>query len=129
MQTHQEQTLYTAGPFGHGFRVTDRQENGATVIDLPGPLVGEQPAHELRDRVLDLLELGARRFAINLTEVSHADSYGVGALAAVYNLVRHRGGRIKFFGAPARLVRMLASLRLDTVFDLLGDETSALRRL
>jgi len=106
--------------------VVARREGGVTVIDLPGPLVGELVVHDLRDRLLDLLALGAKNFAINLAEVPYADSYGIGGLAAAYNLVRHRGGRIKFFAAPARLVRMLASLRLDTVFELFEDESSAL---
>ena len=129
MLTHSVETLYGYGSFsmpGPDVAIADHDENGVTVIDLPGPLVGERPAHDLRDRVLDLLEMGGRNFAVNLAEVAYADSQGVGALAAVFNLVRRQKGRIKFFAAPARLVRMLASLHLDTLFELFGDESSAL---
>jgi anti-sigma B factor antagonist len=98
----------------------------ATVIDLPGPLVREAPAHALLDRVAELLHQGARNFAINLEEVDHADSYGLGGLAAAYNLIDRAGGKVKFFAAPEGLLRTLARLRLDTVFELFHDEISAL---
>jgi len=106
--------------------VVDRRENAVAVIDLAGPLVGDRPVHALDDRIRQLLNLGTKNVAINLAEVPYADSCGLSGLVAAYNLIQGARGRIKFFAAPVRLVHTLARLRLDTVFELFEDESSAL---
>jgi anti-sigma B factor antagonist len=107
--------------------VVDCQVQGVAVIDLTGPLVAESAVDDaLHDRIRQLLSEGVKNFAINLTEVPFADSYGLGCLAGVYNLIEAAGGRINFFAASERLARTLERLRLDTVFELFEDEASAL---
>jgi anti-sigma B factor antagonist len=129
MQTHAEPNLDDYGPFltlSPHRCVVDRQVRGVSVIDLAGPLLGHLPVLAFRDRIRELLDQGTRNFAINLAEVPYADSYGLGGLAAAYNLVQQAGGRIEFFAARGRLVRTLQRLRLDTVLELVEDEASAL---
>ena len=128
MRIQAEETL-NDWPFsmpGPSPSVMDHQVQGVAVIDLTGPLVREMPVHVFRDRIQQLLDEGAKNFAINLTEVPYADSFGVGGLACAYNLIEEAGGRIKFFAASERLIRTLERLRLDTVFELFEDEASAL---
>jgi anti-sigma B factor antagonist len=129
MQIHTETNLDHYGPFlvpGPQCTVVDREVSGVSVIDLTGPLVRELPVLAFREKMQELLDQGARNFAINLAEVPYADSCGVGGLATAHNLVEHSGGKIKFFAARDRLMRMLHRLRLDTVLDLFKDEASAL---
>jgi len=129
MQILADSNLDGYGPFlvpGPGCRVVDRKVDDICVIDLTGPLVRELPVLAFRDQIRALLDKGARDFAINLAEVPYADSYGVGGLAAAYNLIQQAGGRIKFFAARDRLVRTLHRLRLDTVLEFFEDEGSAL---
>jgi anti-sigma B factor antagonist len=129
MRVHSEQSFTGAGAFSMpspDLSVVDRTENDVAVIDLAGPLVGERPVHGLHDRIRQLLDLGTQSFAINLAEVPYADSYGLSGLMAAYKLIQGAGGRITFFAAPPRLVDTLTRLRLDTVFELFPDESSAL---
>jgi anti-sigma B factor antagonist len=129
MQIHSEQTLNGYEPFsmpGPNPIVVHRKIRDVAVIDLHGPLVSELPVHVFRDRIRELLDEGAKNFAINLAEVPYADSYGLGGLAGAYSLIHDAGGQIKFFAASERLLRTLKRLRLDTVFELLEDEASAL---
>ena len=102
---------------------------GVAVIELRGPLTAERSVHALYDALRELLEEGARDFAINLAPVSLIDSYALGALAGAYNLVRQAGGRIKFFAAPERLVRALRKFHLDRVLELYASEALALSNL
>jgi len=105
-----------------------RMVHHVAVIDLRGPFVQERTFPLLQERILELLDEGAKNFAINLSEVPSADSYTLGGLAGAYNLIRQAGGRIKFFAASERLVRTLKKLHLDTVLELADDEASALSR-
>lgn len=101
------------------------------VIDLRGPLalVEEPSVHLLYDTIRELLEEGARNFAINLAEVPGPDSYTLGALAGAYNMIRQGGGRVKFFAAPEKVVRAFKKFHLDTVLELYANEASAVSNL
>ena len=105
--------------------VADRKVRGVSVIHLAGPLVGEAAVLAFRDQIRELLDQGTRNFAVSLAEVPYAYSYGLGGLAAAYNLVQQAGGRITFFDARNRMVRTLHRLRLDTILELFEDEASA----
>ena len=132
MQIHPDTNLDSYGPFlapGPACSVVDRKVRDVSVMDLAGPFVEQLPVIAFHDRIRELLDQGTRKFAINLAEVSHADSYGLGGLTAAYNLVEQAGGRITFFAAPERLVRTLQRLRLDRVLELVEDEASALSSL
>lgn len=72
--------------------VACRRVRHVAVIDLRGPFVQERTSHLLHDRIRESLEEGARKFAINLSEVPCADSYTLGSLARAYNLIRQAGG-------------------------------------
>jgi anti-anti-sigma factor len=132
MRTHVENTL-------NGYEFFPLQEpdtslschmvRSAAVIDLRCPLAEERSVHALYDAIRELLEEGARNFAINLAQVSVVDSYALGALAGAYNLVRQAGGRVKFFAARERLVRAFRKFHLDSVLDLYASEASALSNL
>jgi anti-anti-sigma factor len=111
-----------AGPACHMLR-------NVAVIELKGPFGEERTAHALYDTIRELLEEGARSFAINLAQVSVADSYTLGALAGAYNLVRQAGGRIRFFAAPERLIRAFRKFHLDSVLELYANEALALSNL
>jgi anti-anti-sigma factor len=99
------------------------------VIDLTGPLGEERSVHALYDTIRELLDEGARKFAINLAQVSVADNYTLVALAGAYNLVREVRGRINFFGPQGRLIRAFRKFHLDSVLKLYADEASALSNL
>lgn len=106
-----------------------RMVRHVAVIDLRDSFGQERSVHALYNTVHELLEEGARDFAVNLTEVAVADSYTLGALAGAYNLVREAGGRIKFFAAPEKLVRAFRKFHLHSVLELYASEASALSSL
>jgi anti-anti-sigma factor len=132
MRTHVVDT-----PNGYGFfpqqepdaSLSCHMARGVAVIDLRCPLTEERSVHALHDAIRELLEEGAENFAINLAQVSVADSYTLGALAGAYNLVREAGGRIKFFAAPERIIRALKKFHLDSVLELYANEALALCNL
>jgi anti-sigma B factor antagonist len=128
VQFQAETNLAGHGTFlvpGPECNVADREVRGVSVIHLTGPLVGEAGVLAFRHQIRELLDQGTRNFAVSLAEVPYTDSYGLGGLAAAYNLVQQAGGRIKFFAARDRLVRTLHKLRLDTILELFDDEASA----
>jgi len=129
MRVHGEQSLNNYGLFPMpepGVGVVCRTVENVAVIDLSGSLVEEESVHHFHEKIRELLKEGTKQFAVNLTEVSRVDSYTLGGLAGAYNLIRHAGGRVKFFAASKQLIHTFNKLHLDRVFELFEDEASAL---
>lgn len=76
-----------------------RRINETTILDLMGPLMVGESELEFRQKIKQLLNEGARRFAINLAGVPEMDSWGLGALVRHCTQVRKTGGRCIFFCA------------------------------
>ena len=132
MQTRVEDTpkAYELLPMqGMDTGPTCRMVQNVAVIELKGPLGEERSVHALYDSIWELLDEGARNFAINLAHLPGGDSHTLGALAGAYNVVRQAGGRVKFFAASERLLRALRKFHLDSVLELCANEATALSAL
>ena len=73
-----------------------------------------------------LLEGGTKNLAINLADIKYIDSSGIGSLAAAWTTSKKMGANCRLFGIPTKVKLMLKISRLDTVFQVLEDEASAL---
>lgn len=83
---------------------------------------------EFRRKMKEFLDSGARRIAVNLSNVPEMDSWGLGALVRNHAQVRKAGGRCIFFGAVPRVLHLLRTAKLDSVLDLVQTEADALSR-
>jgi len=74
-----------------------------------------------------LLKQGQRKILVNLAEVTYIDSAGVGRMAFKYKDVRAKGGALKLLSLSGNSHRILAVVKLMTVFEVFDDETLAVR--
>ena len=75
-----------------GFQVEKQGE--VTVVDVEGQLiVGNR--QELKQKVLDELEKGERRFLIDFTRTGYIDSSGLGVLVSLSKKIREQGGELR----------------------------------
>lgn len=103
-----------------------RKLGGVTVFDFSGPLLVGDAERACREAVREQMEAGARKLAVNLSEVPYMDSSGIGVLVRVYNAAKTAGGSCRFYGATKKVQQLLRMVRLDKVLDLVEDEASAL---
>ena len=93
----------------------------AGTVDIDSSLFIEKVAEYLSDGYRDLL--------CDLSEVSYVDYSGLSALAIAYkNAVNHKA-RMKFFGVPPQVMKVLSMVCLDKVFEIFPDDKSALKSL
>ena len=69
----------------------------------------------MRERVVNML-IGAPRIVVNLSEVDHIDSGGLGILVGLVIAARNRGGDLKLVSPCERVRDVLRSTKLDTIF-------------
>ena len=103
--------------------VTPRVSGDTVVIDLKGRLwILDLP---LRDRVHALLSEGCRFFVLNLQDVEHMDSSGLGQLISIWTSVRTTGGNVAVLRPSDRVRRLLTLTHLNVVVDIHQDEEKA----
>jgi anti-sigma B factor antagonist len=106
-----------------------RQIGDVVVLDISGRITLGEGNVMLREIVRELADKGNRRVILNLSEVHYIDSSGLGELVKTHTTFHNKGGDLKLANLNKRLSDLLQMTRLSAVFDIHGDEASALRSL
>lgn len=106
-------------------RLSTRQVDGVTILDLSGRITLGEGSVQLRDAVRDLLSKGSKKILLNLGDVNYIDSSGIGELVSAYTTVRNQGGDLKLLNLTKKVHDLLQITKLYTVFDVKDDEASA----
>ncbi len=106
-------------------KISTRQVDGVTILDLSGRIVLGEGAIQLRDAVKELTAKGQKYILLNLSDVNYIDSSGLGELVTAYTSVKNAGGELKLLGLTKKVHDLLQITKLYTVFDVKDDEASA----
>jgi anti-sigma B factor antagonist len=102
-----------------------RKQNDVTVIDVEGQLiVGNR--QELKQKVLEELENGSRKFLIDFTSTGYIDSSGLGVLVSLSKKIREQGGELRLANLNEDLRTLFELTKLDTLFHISGNREEAL---
>ena len=107
-------------------KISTRQVDGITILDLSGRITLGEGSVQLRDSVRDLLAKGQKKILLNLGEVNYIDSSGIGELVSAYTTVRNQGGELKLLNLTRKVHDLLQITKLYTVFDIKDDEANAI---
>ena len=102
-----------------------RKQNDVTVIEVKGQLiVGNR--QELKQRMLDELESGARKFLIDFDGTAYIDSSGLGVLVSLSKKIREQGGELRLANLNEDLRTLFELTKLDTLFHIAGSRDEAM---
>ena len=106
-----------------GFEVM--KEGDVTVLDVEGQLiVGNR--QELKQKVLDELESGEKRFLIDFDRTGYIDSSGLGVLVSLSKKIREQGGELRLANLNEDLRTLFELTKLDTLFQIADSRQEAL---
>jgi len=109
-------------------QIAERQVDDVTVLILTGEITLDDGELAFGRRVDDLvLKQGRRKILVDLGGVTYIDSAGVGMMAAELKIVRAKGGALKLLHLVGRSHRLLAMMKLMSVFENFDDEALAVR--
>ncbi len=94
------------------------------VVDCSGRLVFGEESASLRDAVKKLLAQSPK-VVLNLQEVNHIDSGGLGTLVSLYTTARNAGGSVKLASLSQRVGDLLQITKLLTIFEVFENEEAA----
>ena len=105
---------------------TRKHPGGVLVVEVDGQLiVGNR--QELKQKVLDALEAGSRKFLIDFTKTGYIDSSGLGLLVAARNSVDKNNGKLHLCGLPPQVKKTFDQTNLTNYFSIFATEQDALR--
>ena len=107
-------------------KLSTRQVDGITILDLSGRIVLGEGSVQLRDAVKELINKGQKRILLNLSDVNYIDSSGLGELVSAFTSVKNAGGELKLLGLTKKVKDLLQITKLYTVFDIRDDEATAI---
>ena len=107
-------------------RLSDRDVNGVTVIEIEGRIVLGEESNSFREKVKSLLAAGKKKIVLNLANVSYIDSAGLGTLVATFHSARSQGATLKLANLGQKFKEVLQVTKLMTVFDTYENETEAI---
>ena len=106
-------------------KVSTRQVDGVTILDLSGRITLGEGSVTLRDAVHDIVAKGQKHILLNLENISYIDSSGIGELVSAFTSVKNSGGELKLLNLTKKVHDLLQITKLYTVFDIWDSEASA----
>ncbi|MBW4467461.1 MAG: STAS domain-containing protein [Pegethrix bostrychoides GSE-TBD4-15B] len=91
------------------------------IIQFSGILDGTR-TQELRDRINQGIDQGAKTILVDLKEVSFMDSSGLGALVTALKAVRAAGGKLCICSVNEQVKILFELTSMDRVFEIFRDQ-------
>src|SRR5881394_611065 len=103
-----------------------KDKSGVVVVGVEGQLiVGNR--QELKQKVLDALEDGSRKFVIDFSKTGYIDSSGLGVLVSLSKKIREQGGELRLANLNDDLKTLFELTKLDTLFQIADTRERALQ--
>jgi anti-sigma B factor antagonist len=104
---------------------TISKKGDITTVQVEGQLiVGNR--QELKQKVLDELEKGGRKFLIDFAQTGYIDSSGLGVLVSLSKKIREQGGELRLADLNEDLRTLFELTKLDTLFHISETRVEAL---
>lgn len=97
--------------------LTTREIAGYAVVEARGE-VDIYTSSLLRERLVEVVEAGARQVVVDLSRVDFLDSSGLGVLVGALKRLRTAGGDLSLVCASDKLLKIFRITALDRVFAL-----------
>lgn len=95
------------------------------IVEIEGQLIVSN-RQELKQRVLDEADAGARKFLVDFTRTGYIDSAGLGVLVSLAKRLRELGGDLRLANLNDDLQTLFELTKLDTLFQIADNRERAL---
>ena len=107
-------------------KVSTRRDGEIGILAMVGDLDLGADTAAFHAAVRELVSGGAKHILVDLAGVGYVSSPGLGALVSGMATLRETGGQFKLVAPAERVRAVLAVTRLTQVFEIFGDQASAL---
>ena len=105
--------------------ITTRRAGPVVILDLQGQIRLGETNINLHKSIHELVDGGDKKVLLNLANVTHIDSSGLGELVAGHATLEKNGGEMKLLNLNDRFTELMMITKLHTVFDVFDNEETA----
>lgn len=95
------------------------------IYHLSGNLIGETDGIPITESFSEKIEEGARQFVIDLSELQHINSSGLGVLITLLTKARKIGGEVTLANPSSFIKNLLIITKLNTIFKIYPTQDEA----
>ena len=106
-------------------KMTNREVDGVSVVDLDGRIVLGEESNSLRQKLKGLIAEGKKKIVLNMANIKYIDSAGLGALVAAHLSAKNQGASVRLSNLGNKFHEVLQITKLLTVFDVYDTEAAA----
>ena len=99
------------------------------VFYLEGNLIGEHDGMPLADAFNEQMENGVLYFALDLSELKHINSSGLGVFITLLTKARKKGGELVLVRPSENIRHLMLITKLNTIFTIYDEITAAVENL
>ncbi|MEM0995547.1 MAG: STAS domain-containing protein [Bacteroidota bacterium] len=99
------------------------------VFYLEGNLIGEHDGMPLTDAFNEQMENGILNFALNLSDLKHINSSGLGVFITLLTKARKKGGELVLVGPSDYIRNLMLITKLNSIFTIFPTIDSAVEAL
>jgi len=97
------------------------KEDNKVVVRPEGDSIVAASITELRSKLREIVQAGAREVVVDLSEVLMVDSCGIGLLISAHNSLKKVGGQLAVIHALADLLELFQTMRMHQHFSVSGN--------
>ncbi|MEO0471135.1 MAG: STAS domain-containing protein [Bacteroidota bacterium] len=94
----------------------NKQSDNIGIYQLKGNLIGETDGVPITESFSEQLDGGTRQFIIDLSELQHINSSGLGVLITLLTKARKVGGEVMLSSPSSYIKNLLLITKLNTIF-------------
>lgn len=106
--------------------ITERKYDSIIILDLKGNIRLGDGSSELKEALRSLVERNEKHILLNMAQVAHIDSSGLGELVSGYTTLCKAGGELKLFQLSDKAHELMTMTKLLTVFEVYENENFAI---
>lgn len=108
---------------------THELKDGIAYFHLEGSLLAEVDRANIKNDFTEYLDQEVHKFLIDLSNLRHINSTGLGIFITLYTKVRGKGGEMVICNPSQNISNLLAITKLNSVFTIVNSEDEGLKRL
>ncbi|HET8603778.1 MAG TPA: STAS domain-containing protein [Marmoricola sp.] len=107
--------------------IDTKQTDEGVVVVLGGEL-DMLSAPGLSDHLKELLDGGADRVVVDMTDLAFMDSSGLSAILGAHQTAEEKGATLTLFGPNERVIRLVNITGLGDIFEIRGHDDPSVER-
>ncbi len=107
-------------------KYTHELNGDIAIFKLDGNMLGTPENNQIKNDIIDYLDKGIQKFALDLTELKHINSTGLGVFITILTKIKSKNGEMVLCNPSQSIANLMKITKLTSVFLILHNIEEAI---